>query len=284
MADDRGMSGVPRLGVFVVPEAEPAHLAVEMAVAAERAGFDYVTVQDHPYQRRFHDTWTLLTWMAARTERIRLLPNVASLPLRQPAVLAKAAASLDLLSGGRFELGLGAGAFWDAIVAMGGPRRTPGEARAALREAIAVIRGMWSGERTPRAPGETYWLSGVHPGPQPAHPIGIWLGVGGPRALALLGETADGWSISVGRAPLDELTAMHARIDEAAVRAGRDPAAIIRMVNIDGDLTDPDLGPRLVEFARQYRFDVLDLAVPNDPEMLERYGSALVESVRVTTA
>ena len=63
--------------------------------------------------------------IAAATERIGLFPDVASLPLRPPAMMAKAAASLDLLSGGRVELGLGAGGFWDAIEAYGGPRRDP---------------------------------------------------------------------------------------------------------------------------------------------------------------
>jgi alkanesulfonate monooxygenase SsuD/methylene tetrahydromethanopterin reductase-like flavin-dependent oxidoreductase (luciferase family) len=269
-----------RVAVFVVPEADPVGRAVEVAMAAERAGVDLVTVQDHPYQRRFDETWTLLTWMAARTGRVTLLPNVANLPLRQPAVLAKSAATLDRLSGGRVELGLGAGGFWDAIVATGGPRRSPGEALAALREGIAVIRAMWSGERAVRVPGDTYALAGVHPGPQPAHGIGIWLGVYGPRALALLGETADGWSVSTGRIPDGELAGMHARIDEAAEEAGRDPAAIVRMANVGTDITDPDAGRRLVDFARRHRFDVVDLPVPNEPELVERQLTRIVEQVR----
>ena len=270
----------PQLAVFISPDAEPAGRAVEVAVAAERAGLDYVSVQDHPYQRRFHDTWTLMSWMAARTERIRFFPNVANLPLRPPAVLAKAAASFDLLSGGRLELGLGAGGFWDAIAAMGGPRRTPGESLAALREGIAVIRAMWSGERAVSVPGGTYALAGVHPGPQPAHDIGIWLGVYRPRALTLLGEVADGWSVSLGRIPEAELAGMHARIDDAAVAAGRDPTAITRIANVDVDLTDPDAGARLRDLAARHRFDVVNLAVPSDPGHLERYGSRLVEAVR----
>jgi alkanesulfonate monooxygenase SsuD/methylene tetrahydromethanopterin reductase-like flavin-dependent oxidoreductase (luciferase family) len=269
-----------KIAVFVVPGAEPVGGAVEVARAAERAGVDLVTVQDHPYQRRFDETWTLLTWMAARTERVTLLPNVTSLPLRQPAVLAKAAATLDRLSGGRVELGLGAGAFWDAIAAMGGPRRTPGEALQALREAVAVIRAMWSGERAVTVPGTAYRLAGVHPGPPPAHDIGIWLGVYGPRALALLGEVADGWSMSVGRVGEAELRAMHERIDEAAVAAGRDPAAITRMANVDADLTEPDLGSRLAGWAREHRFDVVDLPVPPDPELVERHHGRFVEQVR----
>ena len=266
--------------MFVVPQAEPAGRTVEVALAAEAAGVDYVTVQDHPYQRRFDETWTLLTWIAARTTRVTVLPNVASLPLRQPAVLAKAAATLDRLSGGRVELGLGAGAFWDAIAAMGGPRRAPGESLAALREAIAVIRAMWSDERTPRVPGEHYALSGIHPGPRPAHPIGIWLGVYGPRALSLLGEVADGWSISTGRVADADLAGLHARIDDAASAAGRDPAAITRMANVDLDLTAPDAGAGLGDWAREHRFDVVDITVPDDPDLVARHLPAVVERIR----
>src|SRR5919197_5628252 len=123
-------------GAFVTPQSRRPQGAVALAQLTERAGLDLVTFQDHPYQPAFLDTWTLLTWVAAQTERVRLSGNVLNLPLRPPAVLARAAASLDLLSGGRFELGLGGGAFWDAIEAMGGPHRSPRETREALREAI----------------------------------------------------------------------------------------------------------------------------------------------------
>jgi len=119
-------------GVFVIPDATAPQRAIESAVAADELGFHLVGVQDHPYQRRFYDAFTLLTAMATRTERITLFPDVANLPLRPPAMLAKAAASIDILCGGRFELGLGAGGFWDAIEAYGGPRRSPGESVEAL--------------------------------------------------------------------------------------------------------------------------------------------------------
>src|SRR6266550_8057775 len=109
---------------------------------ADEAGLDLIGIQDHPYQRRFLDTWMLMATVLANTQRVRVFPDVANLPLRPPAVLAKAAASLDVLSGGRFELGLGAGAFPDVIASMGGPRRTPGESVEALEEAIDVIRLM----------------------------------------------------------------------------------------------------------------------------------------------
>jgi Luciferase-like monooxygenase len=95
-----------RFGYFLVPlAAEPL---VATAQRAERLGLDYVGIQDHPYQRRFVDTWSLMAMIAASTTTLRIFPDVANLPLRPPAVMAKAAATIDLLSGGRFELGLGA--------------------------------------------------------------------------------------------------------------------------------------------------------------------------------
>lgn len=84
-------------------------MPVALARLSERAGLDLVTFQDHPYQPAFLDAWTLLSYVAASTERIKISGNVINLPLRPPVLLARQAASLDLLSGGRFELGLGAG-------------------------------------------------------------------------------------------------------------------------------------------------------------------------------
>src|SRR2546426_2899696 len=119
-----------RFGVFVTPVATEDPM--QQAIAADELGFDIVGIQDHPYQRRFFDTWTLLTAIAMRTERITVFPDVANVPLRPPAMLAKAAATLDILSDGRLELGLGAGGFWKGIEAYDGPVRTPGESGSAV--------------------------------------------------------------------------------------------------------------------------------------------------------
>lgn len=224
-----------KFGYFLIPNADLPLLSI--AQEAERLGLDYIAVQDHPYQRRFVDTWSLLSMIAATTSRIGLFPDVANLPLRPPAVMAKAAASIDVLSGGRFELGLGAGSFWDAIEAYGGPRRSPGAALAALAEAIEVIRKMWSGERNLRFDGQYYKLRGAHSGPVPAHPIGIWLGVLGPRALKLAGQVADGWVPSF-RGDLKKIAEMTKRLDDAAAEAGRDPSSIRRVLNVNGMITD----------------------------------------------
>ena len=228
-------AGLPvRFGWFLVPEAADPRGLVEQARLAERAGFDLVGIQDHPYQRRYLDTFTLLAALATATERVGLFPDVACLPLRHPAMLAKAAASIDLLSGGRFELGLGAGSFWDAIAAMGGPRRSPSEAVEAMEEAIALLRLLWSDQRSVRFTGQHYRVAGVKPGPAPAHPIGVWVGAYRPRMLRLVGRLADGWVPSAGYLPPERLAAAQARIDDAAAAAGRDPASIRRLYNISG--------------------------------------------------
>src|SRR4051794_38053298 len=225
-------------GIFPVPNAADADVLLERVTAAEQAGLDLVGIQDHPYQRRFLDTWSLIPFLAARTERIRFFPDVANLPLRPPAVMANAAASIDILSGGRFELGLGAGAFWEGIGAMGGPVRSGKESVDALEEAIAVIRLMWSGERLVSFSGEYYSVDGVHPGPAPAHPIGIWLGAYGPRMMRVVGRLADGWIPSLPRMPVEDVPPRVKAIDEAAEKAGRDPAGIRKIANVGGRITD----------------------------------------------
>jgi alkanesulfonate monooxygenase SsuD/methylene tetrahydromethanopterin reductase-like flavin-dependent oxidoreductase (luciferase family) len=254
---------VTRLGVFVVPSAEDPQLTVDQVVEADRAGLDFVGIQDHPYQRRFLDTWTLLSYVGARTERITLLPDVINLPLRQPAVLAKAAASLDVLTAGRVELGLGAGAFWDAIEAMGGPRRAPGEAVSALEEAMKIMRAFLDTERSVTFEGEHYQAKGAKPGPAPAHRIGLWLGAYGPRMLRLTGRLGDGWLPSLGNLPEEDIARRHGIIDEAATRAGRDPADIVRAINVSGDDPTVWLDPeRAGGLAERHRFDVLLVSVP----------------------
>jgi alkanesulfonate monooxygenase SsuD/methylene tetrahydromethanopterin reductase-like flavin-dependent oxidoreductase (luciferase family) len=225
-------------GTFITPTISPVMHAVDLAIVADRAGLDLVTFQDHPYQPSFHDTWTLLSYVASRTENIHVSGNVLNLPLRQPAVLARSAASLDLLSGGRFELGIGAGGFWDAIASMGGRRLTPGQSVTALEEAIEIIREIWNtGTRGGvQVDGEFYKVKGTKRGPAPAHDIGIWVGAYKPRMLNLIGRVADGWMPSMpylpgGPADLDE---MNRHIDEAALAAGRQPSDIRRIVNLTG--------------------------------------------------
>ncbi|MGH8951253.1 MAG: LLM class flavin-dependent oxidoreductase [Acidimicrobiia bacterium] len=276
-----------RFGVFLIPMADGDPVA--QAVEAERLGLDYVGIQDHPYQRRFVEVFALLSMIAGSTTRIGLFPDVACLPLRPPAVMAKTAASIDVLSGGRFELGLGAGAFWDAIDAYGGTRLSPGESLDALEEAIEVIRKVWSGDRGLRFEGVHYHLSGAHSGPVPSHPIGIWLGVYGPRALGIAGRLADGWVPSL-RDDLTTLSTMSSRLDEAATVAGRDPSEIRRILNISGTITDgPSSGvlrgpvdqwaEELTVLALGHGFDTF-ITSADDPGHLARFAEEVAPTVR----
>jgi alkanesulfonate monooxygenase SsuD/methylene tetrahydromethanopterin reductase-like flavin-dependent oxidoreductase (luciferase family) len=227
-----------RFGISVVPLTERLDRIREQVRTADEAGLDLVGIQDHPYQGRFLDTWSLIPTLLADTERISFFTDVANLPLRPPAVMAKAAASLDVLSGGRFELGLGAGGLHDQIAAYGGPRRTPGESVEALEEAIDVIRLLWSDQRTVGFEGKYYRLDSAYTGPRPAHPIGIWVGAFKPRMLRLVGRMGDGWLPSLGVLTRDELRAGNERIDAAAEKEGRDPGSIRRIVNVQGLIGD----------------------------------------------
>ena len=222
-----------RFGLFPSPDAARREQTLELAQLADVSGLDLVSVQDHPYQARHLDAWTLLSVIAARTSSITVAPDVANLPLRPPVVLARSVASLDLLSGGRVELGLGTGAFWDAVAAAGGPRRSPKEAVDALLEAVRIIRAVW-GEGSVREQGEHYRVSGLHAGPRPAHDVPIWLGAYGPRMLRVTADVADAWIPSMGYADPPALADMNARIDERATANGRGPEAVVRMYNVVG--------------------------------------------------
>jgi alkanesulfonate monooxygenase SsuD/methylene tetrahydromethanopterin reductase-like flavin-dependent oxidoreductase (luciferase family)/hemerythrin-like domain-containing protein len=223
-------------GVFVTPAAADAETVVALATLADRAGLDLVGFQDHPYQARFLDAWTLLSFVAARTSRVRLSPNVLNLPLRHPAVVARSLASLDVLSGGRAELGIGAGSFWDAIEAMGGRRLRPGQTVDALEDAIDVIRALWDVGQPEKAhvEGTFHRLDGAARGPAPLHPISIWIGAYKPRMLDLTGRKGDGWLPSVPYLEPGGLASGNAAIDEAAAGAGRDPSEIRRLLNVPG--------------------------------------------------
>ena len=284
--------GLPLLfGTFVTPVNDPPEHAVDLAVLSEELGFDLVTFQDHPYQPSFLDTWTLLTWAAARTSRIHLAANVHNLPLRPPAVLARSAASLDLLSGARFELGLGAGGFWDAIEGMGGRRLTPGQGVDALSEALDVIRSLWNvGDRVPlRIDGEYYQLKGAKRGPAPAHDIPIWIGAAKPRMLRLLASKGDGWLPSFAWVGVDGLDAGNLEIDAAATAAGRDPREIRRMLNVGGAFTPqksaPFQGPPeawvddMVSLALEQGVATFILA-SDDPQTMATFASDVIPEVR----
>jgi alkanesulfonate monooxygenase SsuD/methylene tetrahydromethanopterin reductase-like flavin-dependent oxidoreductase (luciferase family) len=288
---------------FLTPDAGDPQGVLETARLADGLGYDLLGIQDHPYQPRHLDAMSLAAAILAQTRSVRVFHAVANLPLRPPAVLAKSAATLDLLSDGRFELGIGAGGFLEAARAMGAPAWTPGESLAALEESVALIRAFWSGEsRSVRFDGDHYHLAGVHPGPAPAAQIQIWIGSAGPRALALTGRVADGWVAPLmSYRPPREAAQGNLAIDRGAHEAGRDPREIRRIYNIPGTITgtaqaratDSDqaiVGPPehwaevLTHFATDLGFSTFMLAAPPDADTLTAFVRDVAPMVRERVA
>jgi alkanesulfonate monooxygenase SsuD/methylene tetrahydromethanopterin reductase-like flavin-dependent oxidoreductase (luciferase family) len=280
-----------RFGYFLTPGADDAAGLLETARIVDRSGLDLLGIQDHPYVPAFLDTWTLLSAIGAVTERVHLFPDVANLPLRPPAVLAKAAASLDRLTGGRVELGLGSGAAMEGVAALGGKALGRGDALGALEDAVTVIRQMWSGAPSVRWEGRFYRLRGVHPGPSPAHPIGVWLGVLGPRAVALAGRIADGWVPSSSYVPPARLTELAGRLDEAAIAVGRQPGELQRIYNVMGEITNghsrgflqgppSQWGEELAEVALEQGMDTFVLATTPGEAPIRRFAEEVAPQVR----
>jgi alkanesulfonate monooxygenase SsuD/methylene tetrahydromethanopterin reductase-like flavin-dependent oxidoreductase (luciferase family) len=282
-----------QFGIFPSPDAARAEQTLELAQVAEVTCLDLVSVQDHPYQARHLDAWTLLSVIAARTSAVRVAPNVANLPLRHPVVLARSVATLDRLSNGRVELGLGAGAFWDAIAAAGGPRRTPREAVDALAEAVEVIRAVW-GSGTVRHDGAHYPVHGLHAGPQPAHDVPIWIGSYKPRMLRLTADLADAWIPSMGYADPPELGALNAVIDEHLEANGRGVQAVRRMYNVFGRFGSGSrsgfLQGSVVDWAEQLAGLAVDEGIgtfilgTDHPDDVRRFALEVVPAVREQVA
>jgi alkanesulfonate monooxygenase SsuD/methylene tetrahydromethanopterin reductase-like flavin-dependent oxidoreductase (luciferase family) len=199
---------------------------------AETLGFDFVSTSDHPCgSSPTYETWTMLSWVAANTSRIRVATRVLGVPYRPPAMVAKMAETLDRLSHGRLILGLGGGYSDEEFQAFGLKVPTPRDKVDGLAEAIRITRGLWS-QPGFTFPGRLYQTDAADLEPKPGHHIPIWLGTFGDRALALTGRLADGWIPSLGMAPPERIPAMRARIHAGARAAGRPPEAITCAYNL----------------------------------------------------
>jgi alkanesulfonate monooxygenase SsuD/methylene tetrahydromethanopterin reductase-like flavin-dependent oxidoreductase (luciferase family) len=230
----------PLFGLNIDPGAANLQAAFARAQLADERGLDLIGVQDHPYNSGFLETWTLLTALGMATERVRLITNVLSTPLRLPAMLAKQAATLDVLTNGRVELGLGAGGFPQGIAAYGGVAHEPAEALAAFEDTLTIVRGLLDGAGGSFSyQGQVHSLRGTRFGPAPMHRIAIWTGSNGPRSLRLTGRLADGVLLSSPYVPPDQLRERHSHVDAGAAEAGRPASAIRRGYNLMGVI---DLG------------------------------------------
>lgn len=229
----------------------------DMARTLEEAGFDSLWVSDHivmprtigsryPFAADGRATWptdtpyldalVALALAAASTERVRLGTAVLVLPLRHPVIFAKQAASIDVASHGRLELGVGAGWLREEFEALDVPYKDRGSR---LAEWIAIARDCWTGEPRPHR-SERYLLpDGLFSNPPPAHPIPMLVGGHSTMALARAGWLGDGW---LAQQSLDEIQTDQLRVgiramQDAAREADRNPTllrTVLRIVDSAG--------------------------------------------------
>lgn len=213
-------------------DADPLAQALE----AEALGFDFVSASDHPVgEHASYETLTLLTWIAARTNRIGVATRVIGAPFRRPGMIAKSAESLHRLSGGRLILGIGGGYSDAEIRSLGAPVPSPREKVDGLADAIEIMRGAWTGNPVTYH-GPVHEVEELVIRPRPIGQIPVWLGTYGPRALAVTGRLADGWIPSFGFAGPERIPAMLARIRDAAEQAGRERDAVRAIYNVQVDI------------------------------------------------
>jgi probable F420-dependent oxidoreductase len=282
------------LGVNVSAEVRPGADPVQEARRAEELGFDFVSSFDHLHgDRPTYEPWTLLSWIAAATSRIRLATRVLAVPYRKPPVLAKMAETFDRLSGGRLILGLGGGYADEEFRAFGLGVPSPRDKIDGLGEAIGILRGLWSEEHFTFG-GRLYQTEEAQLEPKPEHRIPIWVGTYGPRALDLTGRLSDGWIPTLELAPPDKVIGMRQRVLEAARRSGRSAQDILCVYNLGIRVGGaPDEQPGVVSgspdaVVRQLRqfaelgfgaFNFLP-AGPGAAEQVERIGAEILPELR----
>jgi probable F420-dependent oxidoreductase len=214
-----------------------------MARAAEEVGFDSIWVGDHLLyrgdgrpERGPWDCWSLLAALAAVTRRVELGPLVACTAFRDPGLLARAAATVDEVSGGRLRVALGAGWNEAEFRAFGLPfdRRV-----SRFEEAFAIVRGLLAGERV-TLQGRYHNVEDAVLLPRPARRAPLMIGGEGERLLAATLPYVDAWNAwfdRFGNSPAG-FSALNERIDAACRRAARDPATLVRsaclLVQVDG--------------------------------------------------
>lgn len=220
---------------------------VGIALRAESFGFDFVSASDHPSSAHpTLETWTLLSWIAATTTRIRVATRVLGVPNRPPPVLAKMAETLDRMSGGRLILGLGGGYSDEEFRAFGLRVPSARDKVDGLEEAIRITHGLWT-EPSFTFDGRHYRTDVAELEPKPSRRIPIWLGTFGPRALELTGRLADGWIPTLELAPPERVPEMRERILRAAHEADRNPKDITLAYNMEIRVDDrADAPPHVV--------------------------------------
>ncbi|MGH2572785.1 MAG: LLM class flavin-dependent oxidoreductase [Actinomycetota bacterium] len=285
-------------GLNVSPSAAKGSDPVRDARRAEKLGFDFVSVNDHLHGKEpRHETWTMLSWIAAATSRILVATRVLAVPYREPPVVAKMAETFDRLSGGRLILGLGGGYSDEEFRAFGLSKRSRRDKVEGLEEAVRIIRGLWS-ESAFTFGGRLYRTEGAELEPKPTRRIPIWLGTYGPRALALTGRLADGWIPTLELAPPERVTALRDRVLAAARESGRRPQDITCVYNVDIRVDERGVEPpsvvsgaaeRVAERLRGFLslgFTAINFCPvgPDQEEQAERLAREVIPAVRAAAA
>ncbi|MEX0754477.1 MAG: LLM class flavin-dependent oxidoreductase [Actinomycetota bacterium] len=216
----------------------------EWAVRAERLGFDSVWISDHFFLSLARyggkdepfgslEPLTALAALAGATERVRLGTLVLCAPFRHPALLAKAATTIDLASDGRFDLGIGSGWYADEFARFGLPFGAVGERFAILEEQLEVLGPLLAGGPVDHE-GPRYPMQGALNRPEPAQRPRppIWVGgKGGPRLLRAIARYADGWN-AVWRWSPDAYADKLRDLERVCEEVDRDPATVRRSVGL----------------------------------------------------
>ena len=234
----------PNLAVQIEPQWGFGYQEVaDIATAAEAAGWDALWVSDHilwdgeATERNCYEAWTLLAALAVATSTLRLGTLVTCNSYRHPSLLAKMAAGIDAISGGRVDFGIGAGWKEAEYRAYGYDFPGIGTRQAQMSEAIDLTRLLWTEPYADFA-GTHYQLDRAVCAPKPVQtPMPIWVGGHGDKLLRIVAEKADGWNMVFGRS-LDELAGRHAVLDGHLADLGRDPATLKRSVFLFTALVD----------------------------------------------
>ena len=236
---------------------------VARARAAEAAGFTGVAGMDHlvpplAATQPMYEAMVTSTWLAARTERLRIGSLVLCDAFRHPAMLAREAVSIDHASGGRFELGLGWGSVPDELEVFGVGPTAPAERVQRLRETLEVLRALWAGEVVDYD-GQFHQLRGASQAPVPAGRIPIVIGGTGRRTLALVREFADWWNVHVGA--LD-------KVDELRSEVG---SARLSIQQVFAFVPDEAARDEVTALATR-RFGYANPVIGSGPELVEHFG------------
>jgi alkanesulfonate monooxygenase SsuD/methylene tetrahydromethanopterin reductase-like flavin-dependent oxidoreductase (luciferase family) len=252
--------------------------------------FDSVWIADHFYgfdqekTEGFLEGWTTLTWLAAKFPDVMLCHHVLGHGYRNPALIAKMASTLQVLSGGRFMLGIGGGWREDEYHSYGYEFPSASVRLRQLEEVVAICRLMWT-EPHPTFHGEYFTIDDAAASPRPDVVPPICIGAQGERvALPVVGRCANVWNIFFPGEP--DWKRKRAIVDAAAEAAGRDPASISSCVTVAGDLPDSDAASEqwadrvrgLMELGVEHI--VFDFGHPLDPEPAARFGEQVITPLR----